>query len=140
MPLYDFHSWASASEKLTPASVFRHPSPHSGTGPKKCRTALLCSGTGPVSASLTYFSPVPDLLNAGKSGIPVLTERMKFSINTVYAKKFCKKSYFYRRTFLLHRSKMSPSFGKSVASQMIDQFLWFLYCQFLWFLYCWKGK
>jgi hypothetical protein len=44
------HSWALASRKLTPASITQ-----SGTGPKKCRTALACSGTGPVPASLLFL-------------------------------------------------------------------------------------
>jgi hypothetical protein len=54
------HSWASASEKLTPASAFRHLSSQSGTALKKCRTASFYSGTGSVPASLVCLSPVPD--------------------------------------------------------------------------------
>jgi hypothetical protein len=58
------HRWASASRKLTPASAFRHLSSQSGTGPNKCRTASLYSGTGTAPASLVFFSPVPDCLDA----------------------------------------------------------------------------
>jgi hypothetical protein len=66
------HRWASASRKLTPALAFRHPSSKSGTGPLKCRTASLYSGTGQVPASLFFSSPVPDHLDVGQSGIPVV--------------------------------------------------------------------
>jgi hypothetical protein len=69
----NYHRWASASVKLTPASAFRHPSSQSGTAVKKCRTASFYSGTGSVSASLVFFSPVPDCLDAGQSGIPVVS-------------------------------------------------------------------
>jgi hypothetical protein len=62
-----YHRWASASRKLTPASAFRHPSSQSDTGPKKCRTASLYSGTGQV-----FSSPVPDHPDVGQSGIPVV--------------------------------------------------------------------
>jgi hypothetical protein len=48
------HSWASASRKLTPASAFWHQYFQSGTGPKRCRTALAWSGNGPVPASLVF--------------------------------------------------------------------------------------
>jgi hypothetical protein len=41
----NMHSWASA---------FRHQYFQSGTRPKKCRTALAWSGTGPVLASLVF--------------------------------------------------------------------------------------
>jgi hypothetical protein len=59
------HRWASASRKLTPASAFRHLSSQSGTGPKTSRTASLYSGTGTAPASLVFYSPVPDCLDAG---------------------------------------------------------------------------
>jgi hypothetical protein len=39
---------------------------------EKCRTALLYSGTGLVPASLVFSSPVPDCLDTGLSGIPVV--------------------------------------------------------------------
>jgi hypothetical protein len=39
---------------------------------KKCRTEGLYSGTGLLSASLIFFSPVPDRMDAGLSGIPAL--------------------------------------------------------------------
>ncbi len=48
------HSWASASRKLTPASALRHQYFQSGNSPKKCRTALAWSGTGPLPASLVF--------------------------------------------------------------------------------------
>jgi hypothetical protein len=64
------HSWASASRKLTPASAFRHQYIQSGTGPKKCRTALAWSGTRLVPASFFFFILVPDCSDAGQSGIP----------------------------------------------------------------------
>jgi hypothetical protein len=67
------HRWASASIKLTPASAFRHLSSQSGTAVKKCRTASFYSGTGSVPASLVFLSPVPDWLDAGQSGIPVVS-------------------------------------------------------------------
>jgi hypothetical protein len=50
----NYHSWASASRKLTLASAFRHQYFQSGTGPKKCQTALAWSGTAPVLASLVF--------------------------------------------------------------------------------------
>jgi hypothetical protein len=56
-----------------PASAFRHPSFQSDTGPKKCQTASFYSSTGPVPASLAFLSPVPDLLDAKQSGIPVVS-------------------------------------------------------------------
>jgi hypothetical protein len=67
-----FHSWASASRKLTltAASAFRHPLFQSGTGLKKCRTASAWSGTGSVPASLVFIIPVPDWSDTGQSGIP----------------------------------------------------------------------
>jgi hypothetical protein len=65
------HRWALASRKPTPASAFRHPSSQSGTGPSKCRTASLYSGTGQGPASLVFSSPVPDHPDVGQSGIPV---------------------------------------------------------------------
>jgi hypothetical protein len=39
---------------------------------KKCRTALLYSGTGQGPASLVFSSPVPDHPDVGQSGIPVV--------------------------------------------------------------------
>jgi hypothetical protein len=39
---------------------------------KKCRTASLYSGTGPVPASIVLFSPVPDWPDTGQSGIPAV--------------------------------------------------------------------
>jgi hypothetical protein len=50
----NYHSWASALRKLTPASTFRHQSFQSSTGPKKCRIALAWSGTGHFPASLVF--------------------------------------------------------------------------------------
>jgi hypothetical protein len=38
----------------------------------RCRTASLYSGTGTAPASFIFFSPVPDCLDAGLSGIPVV--------------------------------------------------------------------
>jgi hypothetical protein len=67
-----FPYMGTASIKLTPASVFRHLSSQSGTAPKKCRIKSLYSGTGRVPASLIFFIPVPDWLDAGWSGIPVV--------------------------------------------------------------------
>jgi hypothetical protein len=40
---------------------------------KKCRTASFYSGTGSVPASLVFLSPVPDWLDAGHFGIPVVS-------------------------------------------------------------------
>jgi hypothetical protein len=68
-----YHSWASASIKLTPASAFRHLSSQSGTALKKCRNASFYSGNGSVPALLVFFSPVPDRLDAGQSGIPAVS-------------------------------------------------------------------
>jgi hypothetical protein len=67
------HSWASASVKLTPALAFRHLSSQSGIAVKKCQTETFYSGTGSVPASLVFLSPVPDWLDAGQSGIPVVS-------------------------------------------------------------------
>jgi hypothetical protein len=39
---------------------------------KKCRTAVIYSGTVLASASLVFSSPVPDWSDAGWSGIPVV--------------------------------------------------------------------
>jgi hypothetical protein len=80
-----WHSWASASRKLTPASAFRHPSSQSGTGSKKCRTASFCSGTGHVPTSLVVSSPVPDRLDAGQSGIPAFSNKVD---SKFWVKKF----------------------------------------------------
>jgi hypothetical protein len=53
--------------------AFRQLSSQSGTAVKKCRTASFYSGTGSVPASLVFLSPVPDRLDAGKSGILVVS-------------------------------------------------------------------
>jgi hypothetical protein len=55
-----YHSWASASVKLTPALAFWHLSSQSGTAVKKCRTASFYSCTGSVPVSLVFRSPVSD--------------------------------------------------------------------------------
>jgi hypothetical protein len=39
---------------------------------KKCRTVAFYSGTEPDASSLVFFSPVPDLQDAGQSGIPAV--------------------------------------------------------------------
>jgi hypothetical protein len=63
------HRWALASKKLTPGSAsfisVRYRT-------KKYRIAPLYFGTGRVPISLDYFSPVPDYLDAGQSGIPAV--------------------------------------------------------------------
>jgi hypothetical protein len=66
------HRWASASKKLTPASVFRHPLSQSGTGPEKSQTAQINSGTRLFPVSLIFLSPVPDYPDAGQSGVLAL--------------------------------------------------------------------
>jgi hypothetical protein len=52
-----WHSWASASSLMPPASAFRHTTSQSGTG--AYRTGSPYFGTGLVPASAFFFIPVP---------------------------------------------------------------------------------
>jgi hypothetical protein len=63
-------SWALASRKLTPASVFRHPWFQSGTGIKKMPDCISLARYRTGSGTISFFIPVPDWLDAGQSGIP----------------------------------------------------------------------
>jgi hypothetical protein len=63
------HSWASASKLMPPASVFLHPTSHSGTGASWFWTGSPFSGTGLVPAPALVLIPVPDRPDAGQSGI-----------------------------------------------------------------------
>jgi hypothetical protein len=70
---------------------------------KKCRTTPFYSGVGLTPALVVLFSPVPDLPDAGQSGIPTLGWIRNFSK--------CRQIFFLWRNFCFQYMKIPGNLG-----------------------------